>query len=57
MTDGDGIPRMDTSDVRYSCNGIRKDGVRLTPVLDGLSPAPQIEAKPDQLPSQVNHIT
>ena len=55
MTDGDGIPRMDTSDVRYSCNGIRKDGVRLTPVLDGFSPAPQMEAKPDQL--QVNHIT
>jgi len=55
MTDGDGIPRMDTSDVLYSCNGIRKLGVRLTPVHDGLSPAPQSEAKPDQL--QVNHIT
>ena len=27
----------------------------LTPVLDGFSPAPQMEAKPDQL--QVNHIT
>jgi hypothetical protein len=55
MTDGDGIPRMDTSDVQYSRNGIRKLGVRLTPVHDGLSPAPQIEAKPDQL--QVNYIT
>ena len=48
MTDGNGIPRMDTSDVQYSRNGIRKIGVRLTPVHDGLSPAPQIEAKPDQ---------
>ena len=48
MTDGDGIPRMDTSDVQYSRNGIGKLGVRLTPVHDGLSPAPQIEAKPDQ---------
>ena len=49
MTDGDGIPRMDTSDVQYSRNGIRKIGVRLTPVHDGLSPAPQMEAKPDKL--------
>jgi len=55
MTDGDGIPRMDTSDVQYYRNGIRKLGVRLTPVHDGFSPAPQMEAKPVQL--QVNHIT
>jgi len=53
MTDGDGIPRMDTSDVQYSRNGIRKLGVRLTPVHDGLSPAPQIEAKPDQQSSRL----
>ena len=55
MTDGDGIPRMDTSDVLNSRYGIRRIGVGLTPVHDGLSPAPQMEAKPDQL--QVNHIT